>query len=246
MNTSKFSEQDKIGDIVTEFPGASSILKRYGIDFCCGGGRPVGQAAEEKGLVPAQLVSELEAAYQEASGRQTHGRDWRNAPASELIDYIVQTHHAFLQKELPVIGEFVTKILRVHGARQGEILSALHRKFHTLKTELEQHLIAEETVLFPLVCEFEKNPDAQTLKKAQSAIASLEGEHSGAGDILKEMRDVTEDYTLPEHACRTYTLAFQKLEALEADLFEHIHLENNILFPRVMNGGIMSVKDMEG
>jgi regulator of cell morphogenesis and NO signaling len=235
MDRKVFSGQDKIGDIVTVFPGASNILKRYAIDFCCGGGRPISHAFQEKNLNQDQVLAELNDAYELAVRQVSQDKDWREAPMSELIEYVVQKHHAFLQQELPVIGEFVTKILRVHGPNHGDSLSPLHRLFHTLKTELDQHLISEETLMFPLVVEYEKNPNAETLRKAQAAIADLESEHSGAGDLLKQMREVTRDYTLPDGACRTYTLAFQKLEALESDLFEHIHLENNILFPRVMD-----------
>lgn len=234
MTQPYFDQHDKIGDIVTVFPGASNVFKQYGIDFCCGGGRPIGQAVSEKRLDVTKLLKELNEAYAETNRNLSEDRDWRNAPMSELIEHIVWKHHAYLQKELPIISEFVTKILRVHGAHHGEVLSVLHRLFHSLKTELEQHLIAEETILFPLLCEYEKHPNAETLAKSKAAIAGLESEHSVAGDILKDMRTITKDYTLPEDACRTYTLAFQKLEAMESDLFEHIHLENNILFPRVM------------
>lgn len=238
MSELKFTEQDKIGSIVVVFPGASNILKKYGIDFCCGGGRPLAKAIEEKSLDQEQVLRELNEAYEAAVLRtQDNNRDWRQAPMSELIDHIVQKHHGFLNQELPVISEFVTKVLRVHGVHHGN-LAGLHRAFHALKTELEQHLISEETVMFPLVCEYEKNEDPLALRRAQEAINELESEHTGAGDLLKEMRELTENYTLPADACRTYTLAFQKLEALESDLFEHIHLENNILFPRVLNGTV--------
>lgn len=233
MTQAAFTEADKIGRIVTVYPGASNLLKRYDIDFCCGGGRAIGGALEEKGLDAESVLAELNAGYEKSLTQDGKDRDWQQATMTELITHVVQKHHAYLKEELPVLGEFVTKILRVHGARHGE-LAELHRCFHTLKMELEQHLVSEEEQMFPLVCEFEREPDAGKLAAAQNVIAELESEHTGAGDLLKRMREITDGYTLPDGACRTYTLTFQKLEEMESDLFEHIHLENNILFPRVM------------
>lgn len=138
-----------------------------------------------------------------------------------------------MQKELPVLSEFVAKILRVHGAGHPE-LARVHQLFCELKMELEPHLIKEEEILFPLIKELEQNRSDAAREQVKRIIGELEREHSGAGGVLKELRSVTNDYMLPAEACRTYALSFHKLEELESDLFQHIHLENNILFPRVM------------
>lgn len=172
--------------------------------------------------------------YEEANSRVDPDTDWRKLSSNRLIDHIVNIHHMYLQRELPLLGEFVTKILRVHGREHSE-LAKLHKLFQLMKAELEQHLIAEEETVFPLIKELENNPSLPLAEKTASAIAELEAEHSGVGDLLKEMRAVTDDYELPASACRTYTLTFQKLQELELDLFQHIHLENNILFQRVNN-----------
>lgn len=227
-----FNGSENIGDIVTVFPGASNVFKAYGIDFCCGGGRPLTDAITKQQLDASEVLERLNAAFVWSKERGQSGVDWQHAPYGEMIDHIVDTHHAFLQKELPVLGEFTTKILRVHGAGHPE-LAKVHKLFHELKMELEQHLIKEEELVFPLIKEFEASGAAETKERIRSTIDELESEHSAAGDILKELRRITQDYTLPEGACRTYTLTFQKLEELESDLFQHIHLENNILFPRV-------------
>lgn len=227
-----FTGTEKIGDIVTVFPGASNIFKAYGIDFCCGGGRSLKDAAGQQRLSEAELLEKLNAAYVWAQERGQEDADWQNAAYGELIDHIVNSHHAFLQKELPVLSEFTTKILRVHGAGHPE-LASVHKLFHQLKMELEQHLIKEEEIVFPLIKEYERTGATVAKERIKLAIGELEGEHTAAGGILKELRRVTDGYALPDGACRTYTLSFHKLEELESDLFQHIHLENNILFPRV-------------
>ncbi|HTG71924.1 MAG TPA: iron-sulfur cluster repair di-iron protein [Candidatus Udaeobacter sp.] len=231
-----FNGTEKIGDIVTNFPGASNLFKEYSIDFCCGGGRSLLEVLRLQGTNEESFIEQLNLSYLEVHRNKDRSVDWREKSSSELMDYVVNTHHAYLQKELPLLSEFTTKILRVHGPAQGDVLARLHRLFHQMKMELEQHLIAEEEVLFPLIRQYEESPSGALLEKTVKAINELEADHSGVGDILKEMREITNQYELPAEACRTYTLTFQKLEELESDLFEHIHLENNILFPRMAEG----------
>lgn len=227
-----FQSSETVGQIVTAFPGASNLFKAYGIDFCCGGGQSLSKALSQKNIGEEAFIEQLNLAFAEANKRKDLSTDWREHSSNQLIDHIVGTHHAYLQQELPVLGEFVTKIMRVHGAEHNE-LAKLHKLYHQLKMELEQHLIAEEEAVFPLIKELENNPSAALAEKTANAITELEADHSGVGDLLREMRSVTNDYDLPASACRTYTLAFQKLQDLESDLFQHIHLENNILFKRV-------------
>lgn len=227
-----FDGTDKIGDIVAEFPGASNLFKQYRIDFCCGGDRPLSAALRQRDLHEEEFLGQLNEAYRLARQQPDPNRDWRHVPYGELIDHVVNTHHAYLNKELPLLSEFVTKVMRVHGADHPE-LTALHKLFHELKMELEQHLISEERTIFPKIKEYEATGSEQTLREAVDAIDKLESEHEHAGALLKEMRAVTDQYRLPEQACRTYTLTFHKLEELESDMYQHIHLENNILFPRI-------------
>jgi hemerythrin-like domain-containing protein len=149
-----------------------------------------------------------------------------------LIDHIVNTHHDYLYKELPVLSAFITKVLHRHGMAHPE-LANLHQLFHDLKNELEQHLTKEEQEIFPLIKEYEKTGSREVLEKAVQAIEQLEEKHNNTGNLLKQMRQVTNHYELPEGACQTYTLSYIKLEQLESDLFQHIHLENNVMFPRL-------------
>ncbi len=228
-----FKSRDKIGDIVSKFPGAADIFKANKIDFCCGGDRQLKLAIEEGNLDEKQVLKDLNKKY-ELSKKMTEtvDIDWQNSTLSELIDYIVNKHHAYLQENLPRVSELSNTILRVHGINHQE-LSKIHKLFHSLKTELEQHLIKEEEILFPLIKKYEENPSAEQLDKAFSVINELEEEHEDAGDVLKELRIVSKDYVVPDDGCNTYQLTYQLLEGLESDLFQHIHLENNILFPRL-------------
>ncbi|KQO17288.1 iron-sulfur cluster repair di-iron protein [Paenibacillus sp. Leaf72] len=229
-----FNGTEKIGEIVTRYPGASNLLRAYNIDFCCGGNRSLHTVLRQQGTDAALFLSALNENYAEASKHKGEDIDWSSRSYTELIEHVIQTHHVYVQQELPLLSEFTTKILRVHGHKQADVLPRLHRLFHEMKLELEQHLIDEEEQIFPLIRQYEQEPSPELHQKLTAAITELESEHSQVGDLLKEMRAVTHHYELPEGACRTYTLTFQKLEELETDLFQHIHLENNILFPRVL------------
>lgn len=229
----RFNGEEKIGTIVAEYPGASNLFKEVRIDFCCGGDRTLKQAIVQKNLDEREILQRLNEGYASHSNKSAlWDKDWRTAPAAELIDYIVDTHHAYLRKELPLLSEFITKILRVHGSSHPEI-AALYKRFHLIKMELDEHLIAEEEVLFPKLKQLADNPSAETFEQTIQELYELEADHSAVGDGLRDMREITNDYALPPDACRTYTLTYQKLAELESDLYEHIHLENNVLFPRV-------------
>jgi regulator of cell morphogenesis and NO signaling len=228
----RFQGSETIGDIVSNYPGASNLFKANRIDFCCGGDRALNTVLLHQNIVAKPFIDTLNEMYQKSQQDLDSTVNWLDVSSSDLIDHVVAEHHDYLQKELPLLSEFVSKILRVHGPNHGEELSQLHQLFHLMKTELDQHLIAEEQTVFPLIKAYELNPTLTLRKELSNAIVKLEDDHSGVGDFLKGMRAVTLDYALPPEACRTYTLTFQKLVDLEADVFQHIHLENNILFPR--------------
>jgi regulator of cell morphogenesis and NO signaling len=227
---SKFSGSQTLGSIVSVMPKASDIFKEYRIDFCCGGNRPLQEAIKEKGMDENEILGKLEKAYEEMQKFSNEQVDFKMMTPSKLIDYIVDTHHSYLGTELPAISEYVNTILKVHGKNHGEVLFKVHKLFHSLKADLEQHLIKEEQILFPMIKEYYKNPSTEMVGRIAAVIKEIEDEHEGAGGILKELREITGNYTTPEDGCRTYGITFQKLEELESDLFQHIHLENNILF----------------
>lgn len=227
-----FSLNNKIGQVVVKFPRAMEIFKKYKIDFCCGGDRLLEQAVREQGLDGVQIISEINTQYNDYVIEAVKDKDWEIEEYTKLIDYIINTHHAFLNENLPRLSELTTKIFRVHGEHHPE-LKNVHKLLHSLKMEMEQHLIKEEEVVFPLIIAYDKTGNIETLKKAVSKIHELEEEHEGAGSILKELREVTDNYSAPADGCNSYNLTFKLLEDLEDDTFRHIHLENNVMFPRL-------------
>jgi len=233
----KIQLTDKIGDIVAACPTTAEVFKKYNIDFCCGGDRPLVSALREQHLDQEEVVSALEAACAAAARSREKYVDWRQAPLNDLIDHIVATHHGYLRRVLPELSVLTTRILQVHGDGHEELFT-VHRLFHTLKTELEQHRTKEELRLFPLIEEYEKDPTPEKLAKIRELIAELEAEHDAAGGLLKELRAVTDDYAVPADACLSYRLTYEKLQELESDLFQHIHLENNVLHPRLREAAV--------
>ncbi|WP_163192912.1 iron-sulfur cluster repair di-iron protein [Clostridium thermarum] len=229
---SMFSLNSKIGEVVVKFPRAIETFKKNKIDFCCGGDRPLEQAVKEQGLDGAEIVAEINEAYNTYVVEAVKDREWAVEPYTSLIDYVVNTHHAYLNENLPKLSELTTKILRVHGEHHPE-LKKVHKIFHSLKMELEQHLIKEEEAVFPLVIQYDKSGSLEVLERAVKQIEELEDEHESAGTTLKELREITNGYTMPEDGCASYGLTYRIFEELEDDLFRHIHLENNIMFPRL-------------
>jgi regulator of cell morphogenesis and NO signaling len=224
----QFKINSRIGDIVAQMPKASDVFKHYQIDFCCGGHRLLGDVLKELNLDEKEVLQALEQAY-EVTQKLKDVVDYRSMSRTDLIDYIVNTHHAFARSVLPVISEYATKIMRVHGSGHGELFT-VHKLFHALKADLEQHFIKEEEILFPLIKQYDANPSEALFDHIHHVMVETESEHEEAGDVLKELRLVTDQYRLPEDGCRTYQITFEKLQELESDLFQHIHLENNILF----------------
>ncbi|MCZ0756407.1 iron-sulfur cluster repair di-iron protein [Anoxybacillus sp. J5B_2022] len=227
-----FTAQSTVGEIVAIFPKASDLFKTYKIDFCCGGNRTLAEALAEKKFPVEDILQQLQTMYQQSL--QKVEKNWLEASYTELIDHIIQKHHRFLMEELPQLSPYVTKVLHVHGAEHPHLVK-VHKLFNDLKTELEQHLIKEETKAFPLIIQFEQHPTEENEQAMKQVIGELVAEHDTAGDLIKEIREITNDFTPPADACGTYRLVYNRLEALESDLFEHIHLENNILFPNVLS-----------
>lgn len=223
-----FNTSQSIGEIVSMMPKASEVFKEYNIDFCCGGHRPLSEAISEQKLDSREVLHKLDEAY-EKTGKFANQVEFRKMSPGELIDYIVNTHHVFVKRVLPELSELTTKILRVHGPNHSDLFK-VHKLFHNLKTELEQHLIKEEEILFPVIKEYDEKPSEELLNRINTVMKETEDEHETAGGVLKELRKVTQEYNVPEDGCSTYCKTFDKLQELEADLFQHIHLENNILF----------------
>ena len=218
--------ESKVGQIATEYPLATRVFARHGIDFCCGGGRPLGEVCAERGLDQATILGEIE--HELATPSQSEVR-WDQAPIDDLIEHILAAYHAPLREELPRLEAMARKVAEVHGDKRPDMLPQLLSVYVGLKAELEQHLLKEEQILFPMI----KNGQGAM---AEGPVAVMEQEHDGAGDALKRLRELTDDYQVPEQACNTWRALWHGLAALEEALHQHIHLENNILFPRALQG----------
>ncbi|MCQ6274336.1 iron-sulfur cluster repair di-iron protein [Bacillus sp. V3B] len=230
MTTIPFSNTSLVRDIVNEVPKTSDVFKKYRIDFCCGGNTPIQTAAIENDVNLDELMNELIAVYEKSD--QSDNMDvWTNSTSEEIIQHVIEQYHRPLEEELTQLSPYVTKVSKVHGDNHPELLQVF-KLFYELKQELLEHTAKEEAMSFPYILALEANPEIENKAEIIEAIRELEKEHDHAGNILKELREITGDFTPPLDACGTYRLVYKRLEMLEAHTFMHVHLENNILFPR--------------
>jgi regulator of cell morphogenesis and NO signaling len=219
----KITKDMTLGEIVAHLPKATETFNAYNIDFCCGGDRSLEEAVNEAGLSYDKIARTLETVKLETEelGIKTN---FLEMDTKNLIDYIVNVHHSYLNANLPRNSEMVNAVLRAHGEAHPELFE-VHKLFHQLKAELEQHLIKEEVSLYPSMLKSEND-------QSNKVIIEIEDEHDVAGEILKQLREITQNYTVPQDGCSTYKRLYDKLEEMEKDIFNHIHLENNILHNR--------------
>ena len=217
-----------LGEVASIYPGAINIFMDLEIDFCCGGNRLLGEALEEENYNVHEVLEKIQRQYRQDVEQGNNMKDFKQLTKSQLIDHIIGIHHEYLRQNLPRIENLTETIFRVHGENHYEMLHFVSESFKALKKELEEHLEKEETILFPKVKEYEKG--GVNKEVLMDTIEELENEHDAAGDILKELRKRTNGFLVPVGGCNTFVFAFEKLEELEKDMFQHIHLENNILF----------------
>jgi len=226
-----------VADIAGGSLAAVRISERLGIDYCCGGKRPLAAVCMEKRLDAEAVQRELDAA---ASAPGAGSRDWTTAPLRDLIAHIVDTHHGYLKRELRPLSERMDKVYRVYNERYGPTLVGLPDAFKALRSELEMHILKEERILFPAIIAAEAAAEAwrplpaNPFGSVRNPVRMMEMEHESAGRALAEIRQITRDFEVPEYACVTYRGLMSGLQELENDLHCHIHLENNILFPRAV------------
>ncbi len=226
--------QTHVSEIVIHNPAATRVFHRYGIDFCCGGKRPLGDVCEERRLDVEQVRQEIESL---APG-EAEEQDWSAAPLAGIVDHILARYHDPLRQELPRLTAMAEKVVNAHGQKLPAVLPPLASRLRELRTELESHMMKEERVLFPFVVALEKSRQAgrpaprAPFGSVDGPIAMMEAEHEDAGRLLAEMRELTGGYALPEWACNTFRALFAGLEDLEREMHLHVHLENHVLFPR--------------
>ena len=221
-----------LGEVVTVYPVVVKKFNDMELDYCCGGSKSLEVALKEKGIDVDKFVEDLNKEFKEFKFENSQYVDWREKSSEELINHIVETHHGETFRLLKEIDPLMLKVFRVHFSHGPELLMKVHRLFGKLKCELEEHLLKEENILFPLMIKYDQAKDEKEKKEIEKDIRIIVNEHEAAGDILKELAEVTDDYKVPDWGCISFKLLYDYLHDLEKDLFIHIHKENNILFPR--------------
>lgn len=219
-----------VGEIVANDFRTSSVFKKAGIDFCCGGKQSFSDACVEKGIDAVELESEILKITEEPSNEFMNFKNWDPVFLSQ---YIVNTHHKFVLKNLPELVFYTQKIASVHGENHPELVEVANL-FGKINAELLQHLKNEEEVLFPAISEVVHTNSSKARETIFSEITRMFGEHDFAGGAMDEINRITQGYKVPADGCNTYRVAFQLLEQFEDDLHTHVHLENNILFPKAL------------
>jgi regulator of cell morphogenesis and NO signaling len=227
-----------VGEMASTIPGASRVFEKFKIDYCCGGRRSLDEACAAAGVKVSEVVQSLEEARPNDARAAGH-MNYRHLSLSELIAHILDSHHVFTKQEMLRLGSLLHKVIAAHGVRHPE-LRRLQGLFEQLIADLSPHMMKEENVLFPYILKLEQAALAQQplqrppFMTVQNPIRMMLMEHETVGDLLREIRVVTSAYTVPADACISYQTLYQAMEEFERDLHQHIHLENNILFPRAL------------
>ncbi|MEO6802919.1 MAG: iron-sulfur cluster repair di-iron protein [Granulicella sp.] len=220
-------------EIAVAFPTAIPVLERFSLNYCCSGQHTLAEACAERDQFVGPVLEELGRLHHDSASTET---DWQTAPSTQLIDHIVGKHHKFSREQLALISDLAVEVERRHGDRHPEIFQ-VSTAVASVTSELTHHFFCEENLLFPYVAQLEAE-ETPTLPPMFGSVGQpvtrmiLDHEHTG--NELRLLREITHDYQLPDDACTTYRALYRALEDLEQDLHEHIHLENNILFPRVL------------
>ncbi|WP_366182659.1 iron-sulfur cluster repair di-iron protein [Flavobacterium ovatum] len=229
-------EKITIGEYVAKDFRTAALFSKYGIDFCCKGNRTVEEVCEKKAVKPEDLQIEIEAVL---NTKSDSGIDFNAWPLDLLADYIEKTHHRYVEEKTPTLLQFLDKLCKVHGASHPELFK-INELFKGCAGELTQHMKKEELMLFPFIKkmvtasisdELIAQPHFGTVK---NPIAMMMAEHEAEGDRFAKIVELTNNYTPPADACNTYKVTFAMLQEFEQDLHKHIHLENNILFPKAV------------
>lgn len=224
--------QKTVAELILEQPSLIPIFERLGIDYCCGGKKSLREACENRGLDPETVAQTLGALATAGNGHAAaEEKDWSRAGLTELCDHIESTHHAYLKGELPRLTALVGKVSEVHGDRHPD-LHRVREIYGGMSREILSHIVEEEEILFPLIRGLESVDKAAPKDSVAAPIRRMESEHDASGDALAVMRELTDGWTPPPDACGSYRAMLQGLQELEHDLHQHIHKENNILFPR--------------
>lgn len=223
------TEQSVVGELVAKDYRTATVFKKYGIDFCCNGNRTILEACDKKNVTPEALITNLEEASASAGNANIDYQSW---PLDLLADYIEKKHHRYVEKRIEEITPFLQKIVRVHGERHPELLQVEYL-FAQSAAELTEHMAKEEKVLFPFIREMVTGKATKaSFGTVQNPISVMMEEHTHEGERFEKIAELTNNYTTPADACNSYQVTFALLKEFDEDLHLHIHLENNILFPK--------------
>lgn len=221
--------ETNVSEIATLLPQSTDLFRKLRIDFCCSGQIPLKEAAEKQNLVASDVLQQIVQLKTKQEQRQsTHPSSFGNRT---LVSYIQEKYHDELRVELPALVPYITRVALVHGEKHPHLLR-IQEIFGDLHAELLEHTDDEDKHVFPLILNFLNDPTPELKELVKPHVEELENEHESVGDLLHELREITNDFTPPAGACGTYRTVYARLEQLEKDTFNHVHLENNILFER--------------
>lgn len=225
-----------IGAIVAQDFRTAAVFSKYGIDFCCKGHRTLQEVCEKKAIDQVVLGAELETVIDSHSEQSIDYKSW---PLDLLTDYIEKTHHRYIEEKTPVLIQFLNKLCKVHGERHPELFE-VNRLFTQSATDLAAHMKKEELILFPFIRKMvtvqlqQQYIDPPHFGTVENPVAMMKEEHDAEGERFRQISVLTDNYSPPVDACNTYRVTFAMLEEFESDLHRHIHIENNILFPKAI------------
>lgn len=225
------TKEKTVADFVTENIKTANVFKKHGIDFCCGGGITLEKACAKNNVDQTLLEKEL----LDATKIIDRAYDYDTWNLTFLIDHIVNIHHTYVTESLPILSQYANKVAKVHGKHYPQVVT-INKLFHEVANELLAHLQKEEQILFPYIKQMEatNSEGSSPFGSVHNPIRMMEHEHENAGDIFKEIAQLTNNYTPPKDACNTFKALYSKLQEFEEDLHRHIHLENNILHPKAI------------
>ena len=215
-----------LGDLVAERPARARVFERLGIDYCCHGRRSLADASTEAGLDPEAVAEELDAVVDQT------GADVDRLEPVALVEHILDTHHRYLHEELPLLVALAEKVRDVHGARHPE-LARVAALVTEIRDDLDPHLAKEEQILFPAIREWVDGQQTFPFGTLSNPVRMMMADHDRAGELLEELRGLTDGYTPPADGCASYQSLYRRLHELEVDTHRHVHLENNVLFPAI-------------
>lgn len=228
----------KVRDVALELPQATRVFEKLKIDYCCGGEKPLVEACATAGIEVENLERMLVEAGQ-AAGEANGSLDFQKATLTDLVDHILERHHVYTKEEMVRLGALIEKVIGAHGQNHPE-LGQIGEEFKKLCAELTPHMYKEEQILFPHIVEMETSTlqsrpaPSSCFGTVNNPVRMMMMEHDTAGEILRELRRLSGNYTVPGDACISYKTLYEALEEFERDLHQHIHLENNLLFPKAL------------